>query len=213
MDVPVARIRTEKPANGGCVETGSGRLIFETPRLAIHLATVADAPLVHSLWADERVMRNVGFPSGLPVSLEDVRTDIQGRAEDEFSQLLIVHLKPSGEAIGQCSMSLPDEQGIAETDVKLLPTYWGRRFGVEIKRGLVDYLFIHSDCEAVQGTPNISNPASIKMQESVGGVRVNEGIYEFPESMRSFTTPVHYVTYRVYRQAWQQSRVKIESNS
>jgi len=193
------------------VEEAYGRLIIETPRLSIHLATVQDAPLVHALWTDERVMRNVGFPSGLPMSLEDICDDIRGRADNEFSQLLIVHVKPSGEAIGQCSMGLPDEQGISETDVKLLPTYWGRRFGVEIKRSLVDYLFMHTDCDAVQATPNISNPASIKMQEAVGGVRVDEGVYEFPEAMRNFTTPVHYVTYRVYRQAWQQSRLNIES--
>jgi RimJ/RimL family protein N-acetyltransferase len=74
------------------------------------------------------------------MTLEDVCADIQGRDANEFSQLLVVRLKRTGEAIGQCKMCLPDEHGISETDVKLLPTYWGHRFGVEIKRGLVEYL-------------------------------------------------------------------------
>ena len=191
------------------MEIANGRLIFETPRLSIHLATIDDASLIHTLWTDGRVMRNVGFPKGMPMTLEDVCADIQGRDANEFSQLLVVRLKRTGEAIGQCKMRLPDEHGISETDVKLLPTYWGHRFGVEIKRGLVDYLFTHTDCDAVDATPNVSNQASIKMQEAVGGVKIDEGTYEFPEAMREFTTPVHYVTYRVYRQAWQQSRLNV----
>jgi RimJ/RimL family protein N-acetyltransferase len=179
-----------------------GKLIIETPRLRIHLATEHDAPLVHQLWTDARVMKNVGFPNGLKITLEEVRADILGRGDSEFMQLLIVRLKDTWESIGQCVMRLPDDEGISETDVKLLPLYWGHRFGVEIKRALVDYLFTNTECAAVQGTPNEANVASIKMQEAVGGVRVNEGVYEFPEEMRKFTSPVHFYTYRVFRENW-----------
>ncbi len=49
----------------------------------------------------------------------------------------------------------------------------------------------------------MGNIASIKMQEAVGGVRIGEDVYEFPESMREFTTPVHCYIYRVYRNAWE----------
>jgi hypothetical protein len=45
------------------------------------------------------------------------------------------------------------------------------------------------------------------MQEAVGGVRIDEGVYEFPEAMRDFTNPVHYYTYRVYREAWLQTNL------
>jgi RimJ/RimL family protein N-acetyltransferase len=69
---------------------------------------------------------------------------------------------------------------------------------------LVVYLFAHTDCVAVQATPNVGNVASIRMQESVGGVRVGEQVYEFPESMRDYTTPVHHYIYRVYRKDWEQ---------
>ena len=178
------------------------KVLFETPRLTIHLAVPEDAHIIHSLWTDPRVMRNVGFPNGLPITEEEIKEDIICRGRSEFEQLLIVRLKQNGTAVGQCLMRAPNEDGISETDVKLFPTYWGQRFGVELKQGLVDYLFTHTDCKAVQATPNVGNTASVKMQEAVGGVKIGESIYEFPESMREFTTPVHHYIYQVTRENW-----------
>ena len=179
-----------------------GRIVFSTPRLDVHLATIADAPLIHDLWTDHRVMRNVGFPKGLPISIDQIREDIYRRNNDPFQQLLIVRMKESGEAIGQCKMEKPNDDGVAETDVKLKPIFWGQRFGIELKRGLLNFIFTHTDCIKVQATPNISNMASIKMQESVGGVKVGESVYEFPESMAEYTVPVKHYIYEVTREAW-----------
>ena len=72
---------------------------------------------------------------------------------------------------------------------------------MEIKRALLDYLFTHTDCTAVEATPNIQNQASIKMQQAVGGVCVGSGVFEFPETMQA-TQPVEYFVYLVYRQDW-----------
>jgi RimJ/RimL family protein N-acetyltransferase len=63
--------------------------------------------------------------------------------------------------------------------------------------------FAHTDCDAVHGTPNVENVASIKMQEAAGGLRIDEGVHESSESMRSYTTPVPYCVYRVEREAWE----------
>ena len=92
---------------------------------------------------------------------------------------------------------------MAETDVKLLPDFWGHKYGVEIKRALVSHLFTHTDCIAVEATPNVENIASIKMQEAVGGVRIKEAVYQFPDHMRDYTTPVHHYVYRVERSTWE----------
>jgi hypothetical protein len=40
------------------------------------------------------------------------------------------------------------------------------------------------------------------MQEAVGGVRVGEAVFEFPDSMRDTTEPVHCFVYHVTRAAW-----------
>jgi RimJ/RimL family protein N-acetyltransferase len=181
-------------------------VIFETERLFIRLAIIDDAEMICALWNDPRIMTNVGFPNGLNITPEKICKDIEKRGADPFKQLLIVEKKADRQAIGQCVMRRPDESGISETDIKLLPAFWGQKYGVEVKRGLLDYPFSHTDCASVQATPNVDNVASIKMQEAVRGIQVGEETFKFPESMRRFTTPVHHYIYRVFREEWEKRR-------
>ena len=185
---------------------GSPGTIIETERLRIRLARPADAPLYHRLWNHPRVMINVGFPQGLRMTLEEIRARLENPGQTPFDARLAVILKATGEAIGECKLGAPDGEGISETDVKLFPEHWGHEYGVEIKRALVDYLFTQTDCSAIQATPNVKNVASIKMQEAVGAVRVGEGTFEFPETMRKWTAPVHHYVYRVSRSDWARRR-------
>jgi RimJ/RimL family protein N-acetyltransferase len=143
---------------------------------------------------------------GLPVSREDVIRQISEGGPSKFQHLLIVTLKSTGQAIGKCKLHQPDLNGIAATDVKLLPEFWGNKYGVEIKRGMLDYLFTHTTCQEVEATPNLENIASNRMQEAVGGVCIGKCIYEFPESMRGYTTPVHHAIFRVSREKWKMQR-------
>jgi len=177
-------------------------MIFETKRLIVRTAVIADADLFLRLWTNPVIMANVGFPKGLPTTREKIESDIASQGESEFQQLLVVELKSTGESIGECKMNSQDQNGIASTDVKLLPDFWGFKYGAEIKQGLLDYLFTHTDYVAVKATPNVNNVASVKMQELVGGELVGEETYTFPESMQSYTTPVHCYVYRVTRERW-----------
>lgn len=177
-------------------------MVFETDRLIVRLATTDDVGLFFDLWTNPDVMVNVGFPNGLPISRDDVRKQIESEGNSEFDRLLVIVLKETGQCVGECRMRRPDGSGVAGTDVKLLPGFWGHRYGVETKRALVSHLFTHTDCDAVEASPNVANIASIRMQEAVGAVRVGEAVYEFPEAMRDYTTPVHHYTYRIDRRHW-----------
>jgi RimJ/RimL family protein N-acetyltransferase len=184
----------------------AGGAVFETPRLIIRTVQPADVAMYYELWTSPQVMTNVGFPQGLRITKEEIAAKIAEQGETEFGRLLVVTQKSSGEAMGECKMYLPNEEGIASTDVKLLPRFWGNKYGVEVKQGLVDYLFTHTDCTAVKADPNVKNIASIKMQEAVGGVRVGEVVHEFPEHMRDFTHTVHSFVYHVCRADWEKKR-------
>ncbi len=178
-------------------------IVLETERLVIRRARAEDADMYYALWTDPRVMTNVGFPQGLRITRQEVLDKIVNTASgDEFGVLLVVTLREDGQEIGECKMYRPDDQGISRTDVKLLPRFWGNKYGVEVKRALVDHLFTYTDCDAVEGTPNIENIASIKMQEAVGGVQVGQSIYEFPENMRDYTKTVRCYIYLVFRDVW-----------
>jgi ribosomal-protein-alanine N-acetyltransferase len=178
-------------------------LVFETERLIVRIATEEDADMFYTLWTDPQVMKNVGFPHGLRITRSELKERLSNQGVSEFEQLLVVELKTTGQAIGESKLSYPDEEGTAEPDIKLLPEFWGHKYGIEAWRELVAYQFAHTDCKAVQGTPNVDNIASIKMQEAVGGVCMGEDMYQFPESMRDDTTPVHHYIYRVYREDWE----------
>ncbi|MCB8954240.1 MAG: GNAT family N-acetyltransferase [Ardenticatenales bacterium] len=188
------------------MSASASETVFETERLLVQVASDQDAALFYDLWTNPQVMHNVGFPQGLPITQKEIQERINNQENPPFDHLLVVRLKSSGESIGECHLHPPDEERIARTDVKLLPAYWGYRYGVEIKRGLLQFLFNHTECIAVEATPNVENAASIKMQEAVGGRRVGEAVVEFPASMQGYTKPVHHYIYRVYRDDWLKSR-------
>jgi RimJ/RimL family protein N-acetyltransferase len=180
------------------------QVIFNTQRLTIRSAEIEDAPLLFRLWTDPRVMANVGFPYGLPVSRQEIEHQIQQQDRSQpFGRYLIVAKRSAEGGIGECKMMLPDKHRISRTDIKLLPEHWGNHYGVEVKQGLVDFLFKHTNCNAVEGTPNVNNIASIKMQEAVGAVRVGEETYHFPAAKAEYTAPVHHYIYYLYRTDWQ----------
>jgi len=184
-------------------------LVFKTERLIVRTATKEDVDLFYALWTHPQVMKNVGFPQGLRITHSKLGEMLSKQTRSEFEQLLVVELRATGQAIGECNLSYPDEQGRAEPDIKLLPEFWGHKYGVETWRELVAYQFTHTDCDVVQTTPNVDNMASIKMQEAVGGVRIGEDVYQFPESMRDYTTPVHHYIYRVHRADWERNQTRV----
>lgn len=181
-------------------------MVFETDRLLVRKSCLDDSDLILSLWTDPRVMANVGFPRGLKTTRQEIQSRIEQDEKEPspFNSLLTAQLKSDSMAIGQCLMHFPDKDGIASTDIKLLPAYCGQRYGSEIKKSLVDYLFTNTDCLAVEATPNVNNLASIRLQESVGGMQIGEAVHTLPESMDEYTLPVHHYIYRVYRSNWEQ---------
>ncbi len=179
-------------------------MIFETERLRARQARPdeQDIDLFYRLWTNPDVTRFVGFPKGIPIMREEIRDRLEKASQSALGCNLVIELKSSGQAIGECLMGALDENGVSETDVKLLPEFWGHGYGVEVKRALVDYLFEQTDCQVVQATPNIHNQASLKMQQAVGAKKVDEGIFIWPEEMQSYTMPVEFHVYQVSRQDW-----------
>jgi ribosomal-protein-alanine N-acetyltransferase len=186
----------------------SDSFIFSTPNLFIRKAKPIDkdVDLLFNLWTSPKVMAFVGFPYGLNITRDKVLEKIANQSPSEFNSLLIAELKESLRLIGECRLGLPDSEGVAFTDIKLLPEFWGKGFGTEIKRGLLDYLFFHTNCLAVRATPNRLNIASQKMQSAVGGKKCGEGIYHFPNDMSDHTTDISYIEYRVNRRDWGNDR-------
>jgi ribosomal-protein-alanine N-acetyltransferase len=184
-------------------------VVFQTERLSIRkaMASDMDVEMFYRLWTNPKVMTMVGFPQGLRITRDEIRAMFENAYDSEYNCRLMVEILETGVPIGECKLGLPDAEGISETDVKLFPERWGNGYGTEIKRGLVDYLFRHTDCNAVRATPSKNNIASQKMQTAVGGKRVDEGIFRFPEEMRDYTCDVPHYVYMVFREDWEKTQV------
>ncbi len=185
-------------------------MIFETKRLYVRRPTTKDEDVnfYFHLWNDPRVMSNVGFPKGLMIRREDIIAQLARADHTEYDKTLIVIQKETDKQVGECKLGRSNEEGVAHTDVKLMPEFWGKGYGVEIKQALVDYLFTHTQCNAIEASPNQDNVASQKMQEKVGAKRIKEGTYHFPEHMRSYTKDIDVYIYRLTRSDWEKKRKK-----
>ena len=82
-------------------------LVFETERLVVRTATVEDADLFYALWTDPRVMKHVGFPQGLRITQSELEERLSKQRGSEFERLLVVELKATGQAIGECKLDTP----------------------------------------------------------------------------------------------------------
>jgi RimJ/RimL family protein N-acetyltransferase len=179
--------------------------VFSTERLHVYVAGIGDVDLYYRLWNEPRVMANVGYPYGLRLTRQEIATQLQEQAGRVLDARLVIVLRSTGESIGECKLGSPDANGVSSTDVKLLPEFWGNKYGVEVKRALVAYLFAYTDCRVVEATPNVHNIASIKMQEAVGAVCVGETLFEFSEELRDFTQTIRSYVYHVRRETWSPS--------
>ena len=177
-------------------------VVFETRRLMVRTAqvSVADIGLFWSLWNCPCVMWYVGFPEGLGIKKSAVEHLIHEGLKDILTANLVVVRKSDSRSIGECKLGRPDTDLVSETDVKLLPAYQRQGYGTEVKQGLVDYLFTHTDCRVVRATPNRENAASQRMQERVGARQTGEGVYRFEKAMRVPTCDVPYVKYELTRE-------------
>jgi len=180
----------------------SKRIVIETKRAIIQPATSVDAPYIHHLWTDPRVMRFVGFPYGLRVTQYEIEERIRRQPPTDPDTLLIATHRDTGARIGQCKLGTPGVEGISEPDIKLHPASWGFGFGTEIWSALIDALFRRTACQMVQGTPHVANTASIRMQQRSGMACVGHGVFQFPPRMRCWTRPVPHEIRRITREAW-----------
>ncbi len=189
--------------------------IVTTNRLRIRVALPNDndIDILYELWNDPIVMRFVGFPEGLFISREQLRKQLTIERDDPFNRVLMAERKEDGVVVGQCKLGGVNDDNVAHTDVKLLPMFQGMGYGTEIKHALVDYQFTHTDCRAVEGSPNKDNHASIRMQEKVGGVVVAEGVFKAPVNSDIPRCDVPYLLYHVSRETWEKNQTSDQSMS
>ncbi len=53
-------------------------------------ATAEDVKIIHKWWSDGQIMKEVGFPNGLSITIEEVFKDIEKYQKEENADFLII---------------------------------------------------------------------------------------------------------------------------
>lgn len=138
--------------------------MFESERLIYRPYTMDDLDFYASLWADERVVRYIGF--GLTKNRTEseyhLREWVLPRYRDGLGLYMLVH-KSDGQPIGHAGLIPQQVDGEEEIEIGywLKPDYWGRGLAKEAAVFFKKYGFRTLHLRKLISLINPNNPASI----------------------------------------------------
>jgi ribosomal-protein-alanine N-acetyltransferase len=137
-------------------------MIFETKRLYVRRLEETDEAQFFELMSNPNVMNPIP---------QDVLTKIESDAKlaalialEKLSDTKIWCLceKGNNKSIGICGLLKNDEKQ-DEIAYRLIETYWGKGYGTEIAKGLIDYCFDKMKSNLITADVYVDNVKSIKI--------------------------------------------------
>ena len=141
-------------------------VVLETQRLVLRAPQLEDGKAIAALANDRRIAENTArIPH--PYGLKDAENWIVSTKADPDSKTLLISLA-DGPVIGSCSFSTT-EGPAPEIGYWLGHRYWGKGYGTEAVRALIDYAFTDDlEMPALQASVRVTNPASRRLLEKCG---------------------------------------------
>ena len=140
-------------------------MIFNTERLIIRKLNFEDADLFYELMSNPNVM-------------DPIPQKVFTREESDFTlEKLIEFEKRGADKKIWCLTEKDDDSfigfgGLLKNDnnedeiaYRIIERYWGKGYGKEIAKGLIDYSFENLNCEKITADVNIENLKSVKILE------------------------------------------------
>jgi len=168
--------------------------VLETERLALRRPTLADVKAIALLANDRRIAENtrrLPHPYLQDHAVEFVRAMAADRRETVF---LIEHTHTP---IGMVGIDWR-EQGAPELGYWLGVEHWGRGFGTEAARAVIDFFFEEFDAEHLISGARVANPSSRNILEKCGFQWSGVELHRF-EAL-GCSTPVD--RFRLSRSVW-----------
>jgi RimJ/RimL family protein N-acetyltransferase len=142
--------------------------VLETERLVLRAPRLGDVKAVAALANDRRIAENTAriphpyrfadaedFVSSANIGGETVFL-ITGRGGERNAQVM-----------GACGFTQVDRHP-PEIGYWLGVKFWGKGYATEAVRAVIDYAFTDLDCEALQASARVTNPASRRVLEKCG---------------------------------------------
>ncbi len=147
-------------------------MLLRTRSLFLRPLSVADAPALFAARSDPEVMRFWDWPAQTSIGeIERIFEDHIPALEDGSALWFAIALSPDSPAIGECDLSEIDRQhGRAELGFLFARAHWGKGYGLEAGRALVDLAFGELGLARLWARVHAGNVASARLLEKLGFV-------------------------------------------
>jgi RimJ/RimL family protein N-acetyltransferase len=182
QDIPTPILREASPC------------VLETERLLLRRPTLADVKAIARLAGDRRIAENtrrLPHPYSQDHAIEFVRTT----ADDNRGTVFLIENNFSPIGMVGIDWRQPDAP---ELGYWLGVEHWGRGFGTEAARAVIDFTFEEFDAEHLMACARVSNPSSRNILEKCGFQWSGVELHRF-EALGS-STPVD--CFRLSRSVW-----------
>ncbi|AXT61616.1 N-acetyltransferase [Aquimarina sp. AD10] len=138
-------------------------MIFETQKLIVRYLTIQDKDAYFDMMGNPNVMNLVPRPA---MSREDSDKhlhcvmNIDHMTSD--TKVWAIESKLENDFIGLCAF-LKNDANQDEIGYRLREKYWGKGYGTEIAKGLIDYGFYTMNCDIITADVTIDNSRSAKI--------------------------------------------------
>lgn len=168
--------------------------VLETERLMLRRPTLADVKAIARLANDRRIAENTRrLPH--PYSLDDAIEFVRATANDNRGTVFLI--ENDFVPIGMVGIDWR-EPDLPELGYWLGVEHWGRGFGTEAARAVIDFTFEEFDVEQLMSGARVTNPSSRNILEKCGFQWSGVELHRF-EALGS-STPVD--CFRLSRSVW-----------
>lgn len=145
------------------------QLTLATDRLLLRPFTLADAPLVQRLAGDYAVAAATLLPYPYPDGLAEIWiASLREGAERGEIAAFAVTLAGEGNLIGSVRLRIDDSHARGELGFWIARSCWGRGYGTEAVRAVIEYGFLTLGLHRIYGMHFSRNPASGRVMEKCG---------------------------------------------
>jgi RimJ/RimL family protein N-acetyltransferase len=187
---------TRGQAAGELIDTG----LIETERLILRLPRPADRAALHAMWADPRVMADLGPVKDAAAS--DAALAKHDGYRHEGLGFFTVERKSDRAVLGFCGLKRGDPPnpiaGEVEAGWMLAHAYWRQGYALEAMISAFAWGWANFDMARIVAITSARNVASQAMMTRLGMVRLIDGDFEHA-SFASDDPLRHIVTYAIDR--------------
>jgi len=170
--------------------------ILETERLLLRAPTLGDAPAVAAL-ANNRRVAEMTSSMPYPYRVEDAEAWISGKTDQTPGVAFAIFEKKGGAFVGICSYEWRGET-IPEIGYWAGEPFWGRGYGTEAVRMMIDHAFTATELDALAASCRVTNVASRRVLEKCGFQWTGAGLVR----VRALRSSVPSDRFRLERRTW-----------